>query len=134
MKTITNLSQHAHWLLRFALASTFIYHGIKKFPNLSGMAEMMGLSVFILALVALAEVGGGALVLLGGFYKSWVTRIGALMFLPVMLGAIFMMHWGRWSFTPSESHPMGGIEFPLILALLSLYLVLKGNGVKPAVE
>ena len=126
MKT-TNLSQQAHWFLRIAIAGSFLFHGIAKFPNLSGVAEMMGLPVFILLLVALAETFGALLILLGGFYKNWMTKLGALFTLPVMLGAIIMFHWGRWSFTPSETHPMGGIEFPVIMTLVLLYLLFKEN-------
>ena len=127
MKTTSKISQHAHWFLRIAIASSFLFHGITKFPDLSGTAEMMGLPVFILLLVALAETVGALLILLGGFYKNWMTKLGALMNLPVMLGAIFMFHWGRWSFTPSEIHPMGGIEFPVIMTLILLYLLFKEN-------
>lgn len=127
MKTTTNISQHAHWFLRVAIASSFLFHGIAKFPDLNGTAEMMGLPVFVLLLVALAETIGALLILLGGFYKNWMTKLGALMNLPVMIGAIFIFHWGRWSFTPSESHPMGGIEFPAIMTLVLLYLLFKKN-------
>lgn len=127
MKTTTNLSQHAHWFLRIAVASSFLFHGIAKFPDLTGTAEMMGLPVFILLLVALAETFGALLILLGGFYRNWVTKLGALFIIPVMLGAIFMAHWGRWSFTPSETHPMGGVEFPVIMTLILLYLLFKEN-------
>ena len=127
MKESTSLAQHAHWFLRIAVASSFLFHGITKFPDLNGTAAMMGLPVFILLLVALAETVGALLILLGGFYKNWVTQLGALVTLPVMLGAIFMFHWGRWSFTPSESHAMGGIEFPVIMTLILLYLLFKEN-------
>jgi putative oxidoreductase len=47
--------------------------------------------------------------------------------IPVLLGAIWIVHWGRWNFVPSETHPMGGFEFQAILLLLSLYLVITGN-------
>ena len=70
MKTLTNLSPYTHWFLRLAIASVFIYHGLTKFPVLGGMAEMMGLPVAILFLVAAAETVGGSLVLLGGFLKD----------------------------------------------------------------
>ncbi len=130
MKTLANLSQYAHWFLRVAITSVFIYHGVTKFPVLSGMAEMMGLPVVILLLVAVAETVGGALVLLGGFLKDWMTRIGALMVIPVLLGAIFMVHWGQWHFKATESHPMGGMQFQVTLLLVLLYLFVKGNGVK----
>lgn len=121
------ISPNAHWFLRIAIASSFLFHGIGKFPDLSGTAEMMGLPVFILFLVALAETVGALLILLGGFYKNWMTKLGALINIPVMLGAVFIFHWGRWSFTPSETHPMGGMEFPVIMTLVLLYLLFKEN-------
>ncbi len=49
------------------------------------------------------------------------------MFIPVMAGAIALVHWGRWSFVPSETYPMGGMEFQATLLLVALYLVFKGN-------
>ena len=98
MKVINSLSPNAHWLLRLAIASVFVYHGLTKFPVLSPMAEMMKMPVLMLFLVATAETVGGALVFLGGFFKDWMTRIGALLLAPVMLGAIFMVHWGQWHY------------------------------------
>jgi putative oxidoreductase len=44
-----------------------------------------------------------------------------------MLGAIAMVHWPRWSFVPSETHPMGGMEFQVVLMLLGLFFALRGN-------
>ena len=124
---LDNLAQHAHWALRIALASVFLYHGLTKFPALNGMAEMMGLPVAILALVALAETAGGALIVLGAFTKDIVTRIGGLLLLPPMLGAIGMVHWGRWAFTPADGYPMGGMEFQVTLVLISIFFILRGN-------
>lgn len=119
---------HAHWLLRIGLASVFLYHGIGKFADLAGFSAMMELPVFIAALVALAEVGGSLLLLAGGWLKhDLATRLGAAAFIPVMLGAIAMVHWPRWSFVASDTHPMGGMEFQVVLLLISLYLVLRGN-------
>ena len=103
MKALDNFSGYAHWALRLALGSVFLYHGITKFPNLSGMAGMMGLPVIVILLLALAETAGGALVLLGGFGWDWMTRLGALPLIPPMLGAIAMVHWPRWSFTDRKS-------------------------------
>ncbi len=129
MNAITKLSQNAHWFLRAAIASVFIYHGLDKFPKLEGMAAMLDMPVAVLFLVAVAETIGGILLLLGGLSKDWMTRLGALMLIPVMLGAIFMAHWGQWSFMPSETHPMGGMEFQVTLLFISLYLLVKGNAV-----
>ena len=127
MNSLTKLSQHGHWLLRGAIASVFIYHGLGKFQNLAPMANMMNISVVTLFLVASAETIGGALVLFGGVLKDWTTRIGALILMPVMLGAIQMMHWGQWAFTATESHPMGGMEFQVTLLLTQLFLFVTGN-------
>ncbi len=125
------LTSNAHWLLRAALASVFIYHGILKFLNLEGFAQMLPISFLEVVLVAAAETGGGLLVLLGGFgdgrISDLATRIGAALNLPVIIGAIAIVHWGRWNFVPSESHPMGGFEFQAVLILVMLYLVFTGN-------
>ena len=121
------LASSAHWTLRIALASVFIYHGLGKFASLDGFSQMMGLSFSVALLVALAEFVGGILVLAGAFTRDWVTRLGAGFFIPVMAGAIFLVHWGRWNFVPSETFPMGGAEFQVTLLLISLYFVLKGN-------
>ena len=80
---------------------------------------MMGMPVFVLLLVALAETGAGLLILAGGFLQDWVTRLGALLVLPPMLGAVFMVDWAQWNFVASESHPMGGMEFQVFLILVA---------------
>ncbi len=126
------LAAQRHWLLRAALASVFIYHGVLKLADLEGFAASLSLPISIVLLVALAETVGGAFILLGGFSKitpaaSWLTRLGAMMILPVMAGAIVMVHWGQWTFIPSQTHPIGGIEFQVVLLLVSLYFLAKGN-------
>ena len=98
---------------------------------------MLQLSFSVLVLVALAEVVGGALVLLGGFSRDQksdlMTRVGALLCIPVLIGAIARVHWGRWNFVPSESFPMGGMEFQVTLLLICIYLLLKGNNINVGV-
>ncbi|PWE18684.1 hypothetical protein DDZ18_03580 [Marinicauda salina] len=121
----------AHWLLRVALASVFVFHGAQKFADLEGGAAMMGLPMLVWALVGLAELAGGLGVLAGGLVAGRLgdlaTRLGGLAIIPVMLGAIAMVHWGRWSFTPSDSHPMGGMEFQVVLLLIGLFFAVRGN-------
>lgn len=132
------LTANAHWLLRIALASVFIYHGVLKFQNLEGFAQMLPISYLQVVLVALAETGGGLLVLAGGIRRDRIsdlaTRVGAAMNIPVIIGAITIVHWGRWNFVPSETHPMGGFEFQTVLLLLMLYLVFTGNTAFAATE
>ena len=128
---MNTLTKNAHWLLRIALASVFVYHGALKFMNLEGFAEMLPITYLQVVLVAFAETGGGLLVLAGGLGRDrtfdLATRIGAALNIPVMIGAITLVHWGRWNFLPSETHPIGGIEFQTVLVLLMVYLVLIGN-------
>ena len=125
------LTQNAHWFLRIALASVFIYHGVLKFLNLEAFAQMLPISYLMVVLVAVAETGGGLLVLFGGFrngvLSDLATRIGAALNIPVMIGAIALVHWGQWNFLPSETHPIGGFEFQAVLLLVMVYLVITGN-------
>ena len=122
---------NAHWLLRIALASVLLFHGVLKFTNLEGFAQMLPISYLQVVLVALAETGGGLLIVLGGFrndrLSDLATRIGAALNIPVIVGAIAIVHWGRWNFVPTESHPMGGFEFQAVLLLVAIYLVIAGN-------
>ncbi|MCS3751843.1 putative oxidoreductase [Salinibacter ruber] len=120
------LAPLAHWLLRIALASVFLFHGIDKFLDLSGTAQMMD-SMVMAVLAAVLETGGGALVLIGGAGNDLLTRLGGLFLAPVMLGAIFMVHWGQWRFAATETHPMGGMEFQVTLLMIALYFVFVGN-------
>jgi putative oxidoreductase len=91
---------------------------------------MMGMPVIVWALVAIAETLGGVLILIGGFTPDWVTRLGGLLIIPPMLGAIFMVHWPQWSFVPSETHPMGGMEFQVSMLLLGLFFLLRGKDIE----
>lgn len=122
------LKSNAHWLLRLAIAGVFVFHGFGKFLDLGGFAQMMGLSTLVAVFVALAEVAGGIGIIVGAFTKDIVTRLAGIAIVPVMLGAIVMVHWGQWSFVPSDTHPAGGMAFQVVLLLLALYFVVTGNG------
>jgi putative oxidoreductase len=127
MNIPTPFFNNARWLLRLALASVFLYHGIGKVTNFSGFVEMIGLPVFVAALVTFAEVAGGLGILIGGFGKELITRLAALAMIPVLLGAIVMVHGPRWSFVPGEGFPMGGMEFQVVLTLIAAYFLVVGN-------
>ena len=124
---LDSLKPHAHWLLRIGLAGVFVYHGIGKVMDLGGFSQMMGLSTPVAALVTFAEVAGGVGIIVGAFTNDLVTRLAALAIVPVMLGAIFMVHWGRWNFTTAEGFAMGGKEFQAVLLLMALYFLVMGN-------
>jgi putative oxidoreductase len=88
---------------------------------------MMSLSLPVAWLATLAEVGAGIGIVVGAFGRDWLTRLSAAVIVPVMAGAIALVHWGKWSFVASESHPMGGMEFQVVLLFLAAYLAIKGN-------
>lgn len=136
MKLLEQLTLNAHWLLRASLVSVFLYHGVLKLMNLQGFADMLPISYTEVVLVALAEVGGSLLILLGGFRNNFVsdvmTRVGAFLNIPTIIGAVMLVHWGRWNFVPSETYPMGGMEFQVVLGLIMLYMLITGNkGIGP---
>jgi len=123
-----DIAAHSHWLLRAAFAAVFLFHGVGKLVDPGGFAAMMGLPYLVAVLVALAEVGGGLAVLAGGFvWRDWLTRLGGGVTIPVLIGAIAMVHWGQWSFVPSGTHPMGGMEFQVVLLLMAVWFVATGD-------
>ena len=121
------LRPHAHGFLRGGFAAVFLFHGFGKVATFSGFSQMMGLSVPVAGLVTFAEVAAGLGIILGAFQSDLITRLAALASIPVMLGAIFMVHWPRWSFTPAEDFPMGGMEFQVVLLLVGIYFLITGN-------
>ena len=124
---LNSLKPHAHWLLRIGLAGVFIYHGIGKAMDVGAFSQMTGLPTAMATLVTLAEVAGGVGIIVGAFTNDLITRLAGLAIAPVMLGAIFMVHWGRWNFTPAEGFPMGGMEFQVVLLLTAVFFLVMGN-------
>jgi len=125
---LDSFKPNAHWLLRISIASVFLFHGAGKVANLAGFSQMTGLPTAVAALVTFAELAVGIGVIVGALKSDLITRLAGLAAVPVLLGAIFMVHWGRWSFTPAEGFPMGGMEFQVVLLLMALYFLVMGNG------
>ena len=128
-EVLDNVGLRAHWLLRIAVASVFIYMGVDKFlgGGIQMFAQMMDLPSLIALLVALAEIGAGLFVIAGAFSNDWISRLGAAMAIPVLLGAIVMEHWGQWHFMATPTHPLGGMMFQVTLLLVALYILIRGN-------
>lgn len=55
------------------------------------------------------------------------TRLAGLGMVLILLGAVFMEHWGQWHFMSTATHPLGGMMFQVALIMVALYLVAKGN-------
>jgi len=129
MNQLRALAPYAHWFLRLALGSVFLYHGLTKFPVLGGMAEMMGMPVFVVGLLAVVETLGGLFAIIGGFGSDTATRFAGLLITPVMLGAIFMVHLQHgWNSVNMGTGNMGkGMEFQFTLLMIALYFLFAGN-------
>lgn len=115
----------AHWLLRLALGSVFLFHGIGKVAT-SGAYNMMvvkqGMPEPVFWLVTFAEIAGGAGIIIGGISTDLITRLSGLAIAPVMIGAIFLVHLENgWSFMNN------GVEFQVVLLLIALYFLIVGN-------
>lgn len=125
------LEPWAHVLVRVALGLIFIPHGMQKLfgsfggPGMNGFIGLMqkfgysaGFSSLVAWPIALLEFVGGILLIIGLF-----TRPVALAFLIFMLeGARF--HYGLGGFFWTAR----GNEYPLLLCVVSLYLVIRGGG------
>ena len=119
----------SQWFLRLPFAAVFLYHGAGKLVMPAMSADMLSLPVFLVLLVGLAEVLAGLGIIAGGIprvpKKELITRLAGVAAAPVLLGAIALVHFPRWSFVPTESHPMGGMEFQVVLLGLALYFMLS---------
>lgn len=110
-----------HWFLRFAMAAVFLYHGLQK--NLKGFSEKFNLPVIVAAAVIFAEVAGGAGFLAGGltnekYFGLSLTQWSALAVIPVLLGAIALVHWKN-----GFNFMNGGWEYQFVLLMIAYYFL-----------
>lgn len=119
---MNKLEVHAHWLLRAALAAVFLFHGAEKLMNLQATADMMKMPFIVTTLVACAEFFGGLFVLVGGFTKDIVTRVGGAFISIVMLGAFVLVHASK-----GFSMANGGFEYVMTLFAIAMFFLLTGN-------
>ena len=82
----------------------------------------MGMPVAVVWLLALGEVAAGIMLIAGAFGKEMLTRLGGLIVVVVMVGAIAMVH-AKNGFSVMN----GGMEFQLLMLVSGLYLAAKGN-------
>ncbi|ELK45997.1 DoxX family protein [Halobacillus sp. ACCC02827] len=114
MKTTTSMT-----ILRVVLGIIFLVHGAQKFSggisNTAGFFDSLGIPGVMAYAVAVIELLGGALMILG-----LATRVIAGLFMIVMLGAIFTVKIGQGF--------VGGVEFDLALLSMSIALLIGGSG------
>ncbi len=124
---IPNRCETALSIVRITLGVIFVAHGSQKVlglfggPGLDGFVQWAGkygIAPLLAKAAACAELLGGFLLLSG-----IAAEIGALMVIPVMLGAVWFIHWNSGFFSQN-----GGYEYPLSLVLFLLAIVIGGPG------
>lgn len=118
------------WLLRLSLGTSFILHGLGKFPMpADGMVKLFESKGIIFpeltaSLVALGEVGAGAAVIIGGFLGATghlVTRLGGGAVAVIMIGALLIAH-PDWLITQKLF-----MSEQIFLLALGSYFAIRGN-------
>ena len=139
MKKLNNLLESianplmpiAPWLLRLGFGTSFILHGIGKFPlppeRMVTWFESMGYMYpeIVTSMVAVGEVLAGAGIILGGLLSgqigNLVTRISGGAGAVIMIGALYIAH-ADWLITKKLF-----MSEQIFLLILSIYFAIKGN-------
>ena len=127
----------APWLLRITLGTSFILHGVGKFPipapDMVRWFESMGYMYpeIIVSMVAVGEVAAGAGIMIGGllntkanfFYSNGhlITRLSGGAISVIMIGALLIAH-KEWLVTQELF-----MSEQILLLALGLYFAIKGN-------
>jgi len=111
-------------LLRAGLGAMFIAHALLKVLVFTPAGtvqffESLGLPGALAYATIVAELGGGAMLVLGVY-----TRTVAFALVPVLIGATWAHFGNGWLFTA----PKGGWEYPAFLTLAALVAGLLGDG------
>ena len=108
-------------VLRVVLGAIFIYHSIPKLKAPSLMAKGIGKSKSFVSLLGITEFVAGLFLILG-----FLTRVGALLIVIVMLGALYYK-LVKWK-VPFSSMDKLGWEFDIILLAAAVALIFLGDG------
>jgi len=115
----------AAFLLRVALGAMWLTHAVVLklmtfgLPNLAAWMDSQGFSPRLAGPLVVAEIAGGALILLG-----WHGRWASLALQPILIGALVIHAGNGWVFTA----PNGGWEYPVFLMAMSIVHFLLGDG------
>ena len=123
---LLNFEALASLLLRFGISIAFIIHGLNKFPlPPESLINYFGFSAFFASLVAVAELGAGLFLIIGGFLKgpigNLLTRASALTIVIVMTSAFALAH-KDWFITTKLF-----TSEQIFLFIIGLYFLIKGN-------
>ncbi len=110
--------------LRLSLGSILLAHGLMKIlvfgvAGTVGFFGSLGLPAIAAHLTIFGEVVGGLALLLGV-----LTRLAAVLSLPILLGSVWAHAGNGWVF----SNAGGGWEFPLLLVVIAGLVAMQGAG------
>lgn len=110
-------------VLRVILGLTFFIHGLSKFQggigNTVGFFESLGILGFLAYVVAIIELIGGIMLILG-----IGTRIVSGLFVVIMLGAIFTVKLSAGFLGDGQ---MAGYELELALLAMAIFLAISNS-------
>ena len=119
------------WLLRLSLGTSFILHGIGKFPlppeKMVTWFESMGYMYpeIVTTMVAVGEVAAGAGIIIGGLFSNSfgnvITRLSGGAVGVIMIGAILIAH-SDWLVTQKLF-----MSEQIFLFVIGTYFAIKGN-------
>lgn len=114
-----NKSEIGNVILRVVLGLTFFIHGLTKFQggitNIVGYFDSLGIPGFMAYVVAVIELVGGIVIILG-----LGTQIVSILFAFIMVGAIFT---AKLSLGFLGNGQMAGYELDLLLLAISIYFI-----------
>lgn len=115
---LSNKEELSFFIIRLVLGLTFFAHGLIKFQygihNTENLFKSLGLFDWLAYPVAILELAGGILVILG-----LGTRVISTLFSLLMVGAIISVKLDKGLIV--------GYEFELLLLAVSLFFVLNNN-------
>ncbi|MYE05169.1 MAG: DoxX family membrane protein [Bacteroidetes bacterium SB0662_bin_6] len=119
------LGNIAFELLRIYLGIGLFARGVLFISNSSAFIDLLGpsssawlTSVVLIHYVALSHLVGGVMIAVGLF-----TRVAALVQLPILIGAVFVVHMQSGFLAATQS-----LEFSALVLFLLILLVLWGSG------
>ncbi len=122
---LEHLGHIAFELLRIYLGVGLFARGVLFISNSSAFIDLLGssssswlTSVVLIHYVALSHLVGGVMIAVGLF-----TRVAALAQLPILIGAVFVVHLQSGLLAPTQS-----LEFSALVLFLLILLVLWGSG------
>lgn len=111
-------------LLRFYLGFGLFIKGIYFLSNPAIITEMLGSKGFSVGLIVIGHYVALAH-LLGGFMMAigLLTRIAALLQLPILVGAVFLIHIQEGLFTKGQN-----LEFTALVLFALALIIANGSG------